>query len=111
MSTYIVWSPQGQTPPTVTFNRRWAAENAAKRLSQSHPNSVFHVCKVKSTTIAGQTTYFGQWRPRREKKNDPWMNWKSAETVQAAAVSEADLIDEQPVDVLYRLGMAAMVAR
>lgn len=120
--TYIIWSPQGEKPPTVTFTRRWAAENEAKRLSLAHPNQVFHVCKIKSTTVAGQSAYFGKWRPSKNRfavscrssqtvsaTGEPWKEWRPSENVRVV-VSESDLIDEQPHDDLtYRLGMAAMV--
>lgn len=121
--TYIIWSPQGEKPPTVTFTRRWAAENEAKRLSLAHPNQVFHVCKIKSTTVAGKSAYFGKWRPRKivEEKplkfyrrpsgsQEPWKEWKPAENVRSV-VSEADLIDEQSPDLMYRLSMAAVTMR
>lgn len=122
--TYIIWSPQGEKPPTVTYNRRWKAENEAKRLSLTHPNQVFHVCKIKSATVAGQSAYFGKWRPRKkvaEEKpfklyrrpsgsTEPWTEWKPAEHFHVA-FSEADLIDEQSPDMLYRLGMAAVTMR
>lgn len=61
--SYIIWSPQGSSPPSVTFTRRWLAQRESERLSLAHPDQVFHVCKVKSATVAGQTAFFGKWRP------------------------------------------------
>ena len=74
---YIIWSPQGTKPPTVTLSLRWRAENEAKRLSGLHPNQVFHVCKIKSSTVDGKSAYFGKWRPRKSVKTDdsPGPNW------------------------------------
>ena len=102
--TYIIWSPQGEKPPTATFTRRWAAENEAQRLSLAHPNQVFHVCKIKSATVAGQSAYFGKWRPAKSYRG-PYTGI-SKRVVEA--VSEADLIDEAST-IPYRLGMNAMV--
>lgn len=116
MFTYIVWSPQGEKPPTVTYNRRWKAEYEAKRLSQVYPNQVFNVCKVKSTTVAGQSAYFGKWRPKKQSKSfiDHTVfdgHYGPKEECAGCAVSEADLIDDQSPDMLYRLGMAKLVMR
>ncbi len=74
--TYIIWSPQGVTPPSVVFNRRFLAEKESRRLSKLHPNQVFHVCKVKSATVNGSSAYFGHWRPRKKPDAIPISMWK-----------------------------------
>jgi hypothetical protein len=100
--SYIIWSPQGEQPPSVVFNRRYQAESEAKRLSVAHPNQVFHVCKIKSSSIAGQSAYFGKWRPKKTypkcvevtygifKQHGELSNTQEP----TVAVSEADLISD-----------------
>lgn len=64
---FIVWSPQGEKPPTCVYNYRWQADKEAKRLSVEHPNQLFNVCKIKSTAINSETEYFGKWRPNKSR--------------------------------------------
>jgi hypothetical protein len=94
--SYIIWSPQGEQPPSVVFNRRYQAEAQAKRLSVAQPNQVFHVCKIKSSTIAGQSAYFGKWRPKKKypKAVEITRMAMSYEPAPPVAVSEADLISD-----------------
>jgi hypothetical protein len=51
MSFYIIWSPQGPTPPRVTFDRRWAAERVKDSMANRYPGQDFYVMKAKSHSV------------------------------------------------------------
>jgi hypothetical protein len=40
---FIVWSPDGETPPKVVHDTHGAAHFAAKQMAQSHPGVTFMV--------------------------------------------------------------------
>ena len=43
---YIVFSPEGETPPKVTHGTFKEAVNAAWQMSKFHPGNTFHVMKA-----------------------------------------------------------------
>lgn len=47
---YIIWNPDGQTPPRVRFPRREDAQREAERLAQTHAGAQFYVCALVSVS-------------------------------------------------------------
>lgn len=43
---FIVWSPDGETPPKVQHNNHKSAHHAARCMAKEHPSQTFYVMGV-----------------------------------------------------------------
>jgi hypothetical protein len=48
---YLVWSPQGCTPPRYRHESYAGAETEARRLAECHPHAAFFVMKAESISV------------------------------------------------------------
>lgn len=53
---WLVWNPEGWSPPKYRHYSLYDAEQEATRLAQQHPGQEFHVLEVKSKFVAGKIT-------------------------------------------------------
>lgn len=50
---YIIWNPEGRTPPTVRFNDEAKAIAEAERLAARHAGQSFYICQLRSVSRMG----------------------------------------------------------
>ncbi|WP_261665259.1 hypothetical protein [Deinococcus sp. Marseille-Q6407] len=53
---YIIWNPEGKTPPRVRFDDPARARAEAERLAGAHLGQAFYICQLVSVTQTGPVT-------------------------------------------------------